>query len=245
MTPQSCPLTVLITRPHAQATRFAAQLAQAFGDQVAPVISPLIAPTFLHPDLPQGPFGAVVLSSETGAQAADALRQCGTTLPDIAFCVGDHTAETARSFGFTAHSAAGDVRDLLALVVQHRQHGPFLHLRGRETTGDLVTDIRAAGLQAQAAIVYAQDRQRLTANAIALLAASDAPLCVPLFSPRSARLFCEALAGETLRAPLLVVAISEAAAREIPPKIAQTITIAAHPDAPAMMKAIAATCFKP
>lgn len=240
---QSCPLHVLITRPHAQATRFAAQLIAADCDLV-PLISPLIAPVFLHPEIPDTGFGAIVLSSETGAQAAADLAKNGTKLPEIAFCVGDQTAQVARDLGFVAHSAGGDVHDLLALVVGHRKLAPFLHLRGRETTGDLVSDLSVAGIRAKAAIVYAQEEQPLSAEARALLAA-DAPVCVPLFSPRSARLFRAALEGHAPNAPLLMVAISEAAAREIPQGMARSMAIAASPDAPAMVRAVAAICFKP
>jgi uroporphyrinogen-III synthase len=242
MVVQSCPLPILITRPHLQALRFAVQLANACGDAAMPVISPLLAPVFLRPELPKGPFGAIVLSSETGAQAAADLRQNGATLPDIAFCVGDQTALVAGELGFQAHSAAGDVNDLLAMVVQHRDNAPFLHLRGRETTGDLVTDIRSAGIEAQAAVVYAQDAQPLSAAAFAVLMAQR-PVCVPLFSPRSARLFHAALGGKTMSAPLCVVAISVAAASAFPRDLAKTLTVATRPDAPAMIQAIADLCF--
>lgn len=244
MMPQSCPLPVLITRPRAQSLRFAAQLTDAYGETLAPVISPLIEPVFLKPDLPDTRFGAMILSSETAAQAAAALRDAGAVVPELALCVGDQTANVARDLGFVAQSAAGDVHDLLALVLRHAADAPFVHLRGRETTGDLVSDIINAGLGAHAAIVYAQNPKPIAAAARDLLA-GHTPVCLPVFSPRSARLLCHALDGVVINAPLVWVAISDAAARQIPASLASQSRVATHPDAPAMLHAIGAARFKP
>ncbi len=241
---QSCALPVLITRPHPQAARFAAQLRTALGDSVTPMISPLLAPEFLHVTLPPGPFGALVLTSETGVRAAAALRQENVPLPDLAFCVGDHSADVAAELGFRAQSASGDAGALLMELIRHRAHAPFLHLCGRETTGDLMAALTTHGVAAQDCVVYAQKEMPLTDEALALIA-KPAPVCVPLFSPRSARIFCAAISCVPRRARLLVAAMSPAVADALPTELAATICIASRPDAASMLDAIATCCFKP
>lgn len=237
MVPQSSALPVLITRPQPQAARFADQVRAAFGDTVDPVLSPLLAPRFLVPDLPEGRFGAVVLTSETGVQAAVDLRSRGASLPGLAFCVGDHTADIARTLGFAAQSAAGDVIDLLELLARNPQDAPFLHLRGQKTAGNLLVGLRAKGIAAQDCVIYAQDEKPLSAQSFALVASQHA-VCVPLFSPRSARLFVAAVQGHPVRARLLIAAISQAVARSLPDGFADAITIADQPDAASMLGVI-------
>lgn len=241
---QSSSLPVLITRPHPQGVRFAAQLAAAFGKTVAPVISPLIAPEYLWPTLPAGPFGALILTSETGARAAAGLRERGGALPDHAFCVGDQTAQVAQALGFQTTSAAGDAVALVTLLSGAGQHAPFLHLHGREVTGDIAGTLRVQGIAAQALAVYAQAEIALTDEALALLAA-PAPVCVPLFSPRSARLFVAAFGATPAKSALRVVAMSAAVSAEIPLGLAQAVYTADHPDAASMVAAVGACRFKP
>ena len=241
---QSLALPVLVTRPHPQAMQFAAQLRSAFGDTVAPLISPLLAPRFLWPTLPNGSFGALILTSQTGVTAAAGLRERHKSLPNRAFCVGDQTAALAREMGFDATSAAGDAQDLLQMLVRAGHEGPFLHLHGQDVTGDLKAALAAKGVMAQGCAVYAQVEQPLGKKALALI---NGPLrfCAPLFSPRSARLFVAALGVTTCRAPLQVVAMSLAVADAIPAGIAASIVIADHPDAASMVAAVGACRFKP
>jgi len=59
------PLPVLLTRPLGQGQGFALRLADRFGAVVRPVLSPLMAPVFLAPDMPRGDFGGVIFTSST------------------------------------------------------------------------------------------------------------------------------------------------------------------------------------
>ncbi|WP_413687547.1 uroporphyrinogen-III synthase [Rhodobacter sp. Har01] len=193
-----------------------------------------MAEVLLTPDLPAGPFGAVILSSETGVRAAARLRDAGQPLPGRAFCVGDRTAEVARASGFDAISAGGAVENLAALILSRPDEGPLLWLRGQDRAGDLLSLL--PGRQVAEAVVYAQKECLPTAEAMAVIAAPG-PVVVPLFSPRTARLFVQAL-PETRSATLLPVAMSGNVAAALPPDLARLAVVAERPDAPAMIAAI-------
>lgn len=192
---QSRAIPVLITRPQPQASRFALALAERYGDRVKPVLTPMLAPVFFSPSLPQGIFGSVILTSETGVRAAVTLPG---DLPRRAYCVGDQTAAVAAEAGFQARSAAGDAEALLQLLLREPQDAPFLHLRGREARGSLIARLRAAGVQAEELIVYAQEPQPLSPEACQVLD-GQGPIVVPLFSPRSAEIFRRALSSFSVK----------------------------------------------
>lgn len=235
MAPQHHALPVLLTRPAPQAERFASELANRFGKRLRPLISPLMAAEYLSPEWPDLPYSTLILTSETGAEAAARLRGQGRALPERALCVGDRTAEAARGLGFDAQSAKGDAEALIAMILESGDGGPFLHLRGREARGDIAPRLAAKGRPAHAAIVYAQVAQPLTAEAKALLSGHD-PVIIPLFSPRSAALLAE---FGPFAAPLKLVAISPAAAEKAVPLAPERIVVSDSPDSAGMLAAIA------
>lgn len=229
MTPQSRALPVILTRPAAQGDRFAADLSARFGDAVQVILSPLIAPVFQDVTLPDGDFRAVILTSETGAQAAARLPR----VPRRAWCVGDRTAAAARALGFKAQSAAGDADALVAAIIAAEKSGPLIQLRGRDSRGEVAARLTAAGLPTAEAIIYAQDAQPLTDAARALLA-GDHPVIVPLFSPRTAQLF----AATQPKAPLYVAALSPAVVAGLGDLGCEMVAVADHPDAKALLQAL-------
>ena len=170
MTPQSRAIPVLLTRPQAQSDRFAAALVARFGASVATTTSPLIAPQFLIPPIPQRPYSALILTSETGALSAARPE----TLPTRAYCVGDRTAAAARSLGLTAVSAQGDAGSLIALILAASETGPLLHLRGQDARGDIAATLTAAGVPTYDAITYDQRPCDLTPEARAAMLAQGA-----------------------------------------------------------------------
>lgn len=226
MAPQSRALPVLITRPEPQAQRFAHDLTARFGQKLLPIITPLLRPVLLNPAFPSGPFGALILTSETGARAAGQLKAHG--LPETAFCVGDRTAEVAAAEGFRPVSADGDAQDLLRLLSAHPSQAPFLHLRGRQSRGDVTKALLAQAIPAAEAVVYAQEPAPLTPEAVALLSAPGL-VVVPLFSPRTAALFREALEKMEVCADLSLFAMSVAVAEEVKGIKATSLNIALHP----------------
>lgn len=229
MTPQSRAIPVILTRPAAQGDRFAADLRACYGDAIQVILSPLITPVFPPVTLPDGDFRAMILTSETGAQAA--ARVPG--VPRRAWCVGDRTAAAARALGFEALSAAGDAEALVAAIVAADEAGPLIHLRGRDSRGEVATRLTAAGLPTAEAIVYTQEAQPLSDPAHAVLQ-SDAPVIVPLFSPRTAQLF----AATQPKAPLYIAALSLAVAAGLGDLGCEMVTVADHPDAKSLLQAL-------
>lgn len=231
MATQSAP--VLVTRPRAEAERFAADLAARFGERVCPVISPLLAPRFLAPIIPDRSYDAVVFTS---AQAVLAARELHVALPERAWCVGHKTAQVAAGAGFQARSADGDAEALANAIASDLPNGRILYLRGVDTRGNLWEKLDSFGVDTDVAIVYEQVAQPLSAEAIGLLN-SPGDLIVPLFSPRTALLFSAAVPSD-FPARLHLAAMSDAVAQPLHDLHPATLAIARHPDAPAMLDAV-------
>ncbi|MCM2562009.1 uroporphyrinogen-III synthase [Lutimaribacter sp. EGI FJ00015] len=221
--------TILLTRPAEGSARFAEELRARLGE-VPIVQSPVlrIIGTGAQPDLSDDPV--VLFTSRNG------VTHCGVTPKrgQRALCVGDATAQMARAAGFDAVSASGDVEDLLRLVTHEAPKRPLLHLRGEHSAGDLAARLRKAGLRVRETVVYDQVPVALTDAARATLN-DDAPVVVPLFSPRSAQAFAN---QGPWHAPLFIAAISAAAAQAAP-RPSFRLDVAAEPTLPAML---AATC---
>lgn len=216
---------LLLTRPEAQSRRFAAEVAARLPD-LPVLIAPMqeIRPRSFA--LPENVV-TLVLTSENGALG----------LPDgldlTAYCVGERTAEAARAHGLRTRVAEGDAVSLLRLLRRDRPAGPLFHPHGQHVAVDLVAALTGE-FEIADAVAYDQAALPLSPAARALLA-GDAPVLLPLFSPRSARLF----AGEAARAPLRVAAISAAAAAAWPGPRPERLAIAQLPSSAAMVEAVA------
>jgi uroporphyrinogen-III synthase len=229
------PPTVLLTRPAAQSARFAAMLEAAFPGQLRCISSPLMAAEWVPNTVPRRDWTALLLTSETGAEAA-LMRREADRLPDLAFCVGKRTAEVAAA-GFTTKVADGDATALLSLVQGAGLGGPMLHLRGHDARGDLAARLTAAGIEAAEVVVYDQRARPLGAEAQTALQ-GEAPVIVPLFSPRTGQLFVAEAQRIGVLAPLHLAALSPAVAEALAPLPKASLTVADRPDAPAMIAAI-------
>ena len=235
MARQSRAPVVLLTRPAPQSQRFA-QALQARLPSVQVIVSPLMQTEWLHSALPSLAFGALILTSETGAEAAGRLRATGSPLPATAFCVGPRTTDTACAAGFEAISADGDVHALAALIRATNPQGPLLHIRGEDVAGNLTETLTNSGIETHSAILYAQRPCPLSPAALTLLQA-EGPVLVPLFSPRSAQILAQALPPEA-KAPLWIVAISQAAATAAPALTPARLAVAPHPDGGNMLQTV-------
>jgi uroporphyrinogen-III synthase len=219
-----------------QSQRFADQLQAAYGP-IAIIVSPLIEPEFLSVPLPADDFQALILTSETAAQAAGRLLATHKTLPKLAFCVGDRTADAASRAGFEAVSAKGAAADLIKLILAQGITGPLLHLHGQETLGDIADTLNKSGVKTLSVISYRQCAQPLSYMAIDHLM-QDWPLLLPIFSPRTARILGESL-PENHRAPLLIAALSPSVANHCLALSPRRLVIADQPNADAMLQAVA------
>ncbi len=225
------PPRILLTRPAAQSQRFARQLRAAVPYSLRITISPLMRPVLMPEAVPAAPVAGLIFTSETGVQAyaSQPLR-----IASLAYCVGDRTARAARAAGLRVVSANGDAEALIALIKARPPVGPLLHLRGRDARGDIAPRLTAAGVPTTACVVYDQQTCALTPAAMRLLRGSQ-PVILPLFSPRSARLFA---AHMEPTAPMRIVAMSNAVAEVIDPAYCADLAIAAEPTAAAMIATI-------
>lgn len=224
---------LLLTRPAPQAARFAATAREWFGAGLRIVQSPLMATEYLAPDLPLEGAAGLVITSESGVEGLARL----TDRRDLpAHCVGAATARAARAAGLAvATIGSGDATGLAAAL--RGVADPLLWPRGAEVAVDLAALLARHGVAVNEVVVYRQAPQAPTGDATAAMA-GPAPVILPLFSPRSARLAADAWPSRG--APLYVAAMSAAVAKAAAGLAPDRLIVAARPEAPAMLEAIAA-----
>lgn len=215
--------TILLTRPEDGAERFVQQLRDRFGD-IPVVFSPLlrIEPSGSQPDLT--PYRGVIVTSANGVPNGGIGVPCHV--------VGQTTAQAARAAGLDVQTVEIDAQALIQRILADRVAGPLLHLRGEHARGDIALTLTAAGIQTDEAVVYAQKECPLTPEAQAVLHGKS-PVLVPLFSPRTARIF----AAQRPQAPLVIAAMSPAVVQALGDMPVKLLEIAATPDANAMLDA--------
>ncbi|MDP1669082.1 uroporphyrinogen-III synthase [Phaeovulum sp.] len=228
--PDSRP-TLLLTRPIAQSRRFAAAFAARFGEDWPVLIAPMQQIVALAPAVPQA--REVIFTSENAVVPLQALSPAAGRR---AWCVGARTAAAAAQTGFAPVAGPGDAAALAKAILAARPTGPLLLARGAHQAFDIAAKLNAAGIETFSAQVYAQEARPLSAGGLALLAGMT-PVLVPLFSPRSARLFAEAAANAG--APLRIAAISPATARVCVKLGSAMVETAAQPEAESMLDALA------
>ncbi|MFM7443336.1 MAG: uroporphyrinogen-III synthase [Tabrizicola sp.] len=224
---------VLLTRPQAQAEAFARQLTQRLGPRVRPVIAPLMAPEYLSPPLPEGPFAAAIFTSAHGVEGAIRL---GIKLPPLAYCVGRSTAAAARAAGLDARSADGNAEDLATAILNDAPNGRLVYIRGVDTSGDIANELISNSIPTLSLQVYLQKTVPFERESLDLLR-QITRIILPLFSPRSARIFREAMPPDA-RAGLHIVAMSDAVAQAADRIPHGSLVIAARPDSAAVLDSV-------
>lgn len=207
---------LLLTRPEPASRRFAAEAAHlGLETIIAPILR--IAPVGHDGKLLAQARGLVFTS-------AHAVPAAGPGRGRPAICVGPATAGAARAAGFEVTEGPGDALRMLPLLAGLDEG--WLHPHGAHV---------AKRLPVPGMVVYDQLPQPLTEPALKALA-GRAPVILPLFSPRSARLL--SLRAAEARAPLWLVPISPAAEAEW--RAAQArLAVAPTPDAAGILRAIA------
>ncbi len=225
MVPQSRPPRLILTRPRAQAERFATSLTV----KMEVVFAPLIEIAWQGCGPLDGVTG-LILTSENGALALRGAAISGRK----AYCVGPRTTEVARGLGLDARDMGGTADHLVDALVADGHDGVLLHLRGAHTRGEIAARLRDAGLTCEERVVYDQLAVLFPAD-IARDLAEGAPDFVTLFSPRTAGFFAKACPC----APNAeVLCLSRAVADALDPDGYGHIEIAAQPTAPAMAEAL-------
>src|SRR5882724_10540206 len=148
-------MRLLVTRPEPAGARTAARL-RALGHDVIlmPVLRVELVP---NPELGDGPFGALILTSANAVQALALAQHKRLSELQIlpAYTVGRRTAEVARALGFAPISADGNQEDLVALIASHFRTGaPLLYVAGQDRTGDLGAALAAVGVEVRTVVAY-------------------------------------------------------------------------------------------
>ena len=248
MARQSRP-TLLLTRPARASRRLAVEMLALLGPDARIVVSPLMETRLIRASLPDHRPAGLIFTSETAVAGYMALGAQDAQTPGQAICVGPRTADAARQAGFATRIIGGDAEGMVRTLSADPLQGRWLHPRGRDAVGaghqgTLAQRLGNAGMQIDDIIVYAQEACSLNAEAADLLA-RGAPVLLPIFSPRSGRIFMSQPQVKELRRdrpdpPIAVAAISEAAAStlgELPPA---RLAIATTPDGAGMDRAILA-----
>ena len=211
-------LPVLLIRPAEASASLAARLRSL---NVIVVEAPMMRIRFAE-TLPALAPGLIF----TSQNAVAAYRALGGPKGRPVWCVGPRTAQAAEAAGLDLRGVAPDAGALARSLPDGAP--PLLHLRGAVQRGDLAAALRARGLTARDAVVYAQEAIALSDAGCAVL---ESGAIVPLYSPRSAALFaaaCPPAAWPRLR----LLSLSPAVADALP--IASEI--AAAPDGAAMWR---------
>ena len=204
---------LLVTRPRADAERFAAALRDL---GIEPFIEPMFEIDRGDPaPLDLGDVQALLVTSRNGAAALAAA----TDRRDIAvFAVGNASAETARQLGLAkVASAAGDAAALAAKVISSLEpgDGALLHVAGKAVAGDLIGMLGAAGFTARRTVLYEARAATALTPACASALAEGALDGAAFFSPRTAATFIRLVQAATLRdrlAAMIAFCLSPAAA---------------------------------
>lgn len=235
---QSAVRHVLLTRPAVQSQRFGRSLRAALAVPLHVMIAPLMAPAYLAPVLPLPAPQGLIFSSETGVTAFARL-PIRPVAP--AWCVGERTAKAALSAGLEPVVVARDVAALLARMIALRPSGPFLHLRGKDSTGNLTHCLTDAGIVAADAIIYDQRPVPLAPRALRLLQGPH-PVVVPVFSARSMHLLC---AAAPPGAQLRIAALSPAVAAAMFSHPQAEVAVCPSPDAKSMLRIVISLLREP
>jgi uroporphyrinogen-III synthase len=217
-------MTVILTRPVAENTAFAARL-ERLGLTV--VQSPLLGIQALPISAHTPQIDGLVFTSPRAPPLMSRKLDCPV------FCIGSATAQAAAAAGFTniqAH-AQGD-RAQLVENVRRATRGLVLIAQGEQTRGNLAQEL---GPPVQVLTVYRAVLQP-ELNSVAQRALLSGEAIVALFSPRTAQAFRTAVQG--IAAPMKLICLSQAVAAEIREIPNAEIFIAATPSADATCELI-------
>jgi len=224
-------MRVLLTRPQHDALETAALLKTRGHDSL---IAPLLSVTYRDgPALDLSGVQAILATSANGIRALE--RRIGRRDLPI-FAVGPKTARAANEAGFhQVKNADGDAKALAKAVPSWitAGEGILLHASGSESNSALANELSAAGFRIRTENLYDVAAME-TLPAVARDALSNAGLdAVLLYSPRSARVFCDLVVRAGLgnaASTLIGLCISRAAAVNLEGLNMNDVRIAQRPN---------------
>jgi len=201
---------LLITRPLEESDRLAETLKRMGHDVVSsPMLSIVSEPGGKYD---AGPDDILIITSSNALKAVREAPVFDRLVSRPVYCVGEKTGAALAAAGFRdVRGRSERASDLLDIIVSdHKRNAAgladrqtrYLHLAGDAVAFDLIEGLRNAGLEAVRIQVYrGEEAQTLTAEACHALAASRVD-AVLLYSPRTAKVFCNLILRERLVANL-------------------------------------------
>lgn len=163
--------------------------------------------------IPPDSYQLICITSANALKNSDVTAQLAR-LPLLS--VGPQSQEAARSAGFANASChGGDVHGLVAYMKANidPKAGPILYLSGAETSADLQALLQSAGFTVRRVITYDAMAQKPSGLENALSTADG----VLLYSPRTARMWCDLVARlEKSAANPMYYCLSENVAKILP-----------------------------
>ncbi|WP_289042885.1 uroporphyrinogen-III synthase [uncultured Aliiroseovarius sp.] len=221
--------TLVLTRPDPSNTEVLAQIKARFGETVPVIVSPAlkIVPGQNWPDV--SPYDVVIATSSHAIQ--------GPLHGKPVYCVGVRTADAASRAGGDVRHCALDAARLIEWMRTQPDPGAIIYLRGSHVATDIPAALDGLAIQGDAARTYRQEEQALSQAACEAIE-GDAPVILPLYSPRSARLVGQAV--KRIGQQLHVIAISDAAAQAWRDQTGGTCEVTDDPTGEAMLDRIVA-----
>jgi uroporphyrinogen-III synthase len=215
-------MKLIITRPMGDGVPLARKLEERGHEAILAPLLKIEART--DATLPNKKYQAICITSANVFVSPGLLR---TRLHLPLYCVGPQSAEAARHAGFTdVRERGGNVRGLAEAIVRElpAATGPVLYLSGQETSGDLRGLLNTQGFEVDRIVIYDAVPLVMTLSEGELSQADG----VLLYSPRSARLWLEALAGRKMKNGFTHFCLSQNVARNLP--LGSRLRIAQQPD---------------
>ncbi|SMX47217.1 uroporphyrinogen-III synthase [Actibacterium lipolyticum] len=180
------------------------EFAERFGNTIPIIRSPILQIVMRDTEIGLDGVSGLIFTSENGVRA---FRTLVADRRFAAYCVGSRTAQAARNLGLRAREVGSDASSLVNYLTANPPGGKLVHLRGANARGDVARRLTAAGQRCAQQVLYDQTPQKLSQNALEVLAGTT-PVLLPIFSPRSAMLLSEV--AQSTRAPLAIATMSEA-----------------------------------
>lgn len=237
-------MAILVTRPHPdnEATR-ASLRARGFDALLAPMLR--FEPLPFHDDA-DADYDAVILTSANALRALDGAGQRLLRLP--LFAVGAHTADAARTAGFSkvivGKGDAGALRGLVLARIKAgklKQGATLLYLAGADLSRDLAGELGEKGLTVVTHTTYRMAPVTRFPGEISDAFMANAITAVLHYSRRSARAFLEAVRVEGIEVSALALpqcCISASVASVLHDAGATKVVVAASPDEEALLDAL-------